>query len=324
LFSSLKGYETLIAIFFLTLFLFIHLPGVRSGSLVQRITSAIKIILFLSLIVGCFVKGPGQNPAWQNLQAPVLQGGLILALLRAIQLILGTYDGWMAVSFFAEEDSNPGRNIPKSYLIGALTIAILYIAINAAILYVLPVAAISKSTLAASDAARIVFGSRGSDFMILISIFSLISILNAYMMIPSRILYGLSRDGFFISRGTTVNKGGTPYYSLLFCYVISVLLVIFSSFERLFSLGAFLLTIVSTFAFASLIVLRKKEPGMTRPYKAWGYPYSTYFACIVSLVLVAGFAIQDRTSLFISAVITILSIPLYKLFVKKQTPANPD
>jgi APA family basic amino acid/polyamine antiporter len=81
------------------------------------------------------------------------------------------------------------------------------------------------------------------------------------MMIPSRILYGLSREGFFIKQATAVNKGGTPYFPLLFCYVLALLLIIFSSFEQLFALGAFMITIVTAFAFSSLLWLRKKEPS---------------------------------------------------------------
>jgi len=316
LFPSAKPYSTLIALLFLTLFMAINMPGVRSGSITQQVTSAIKILLFLVLIAGCFLSK--QEHVLQAAGRPLARGGLAIGIIRSLQLINGSYDGWFSVSFFAEEDNDPGRNIPKSYLFGALTIAVLYILINAAILYVLPVDVIARSPMAASEAASIAFGKWSSDFMILIALFSLISILNAYTMIPPRILFGLSREGFFVRQGTLVNKGGTPYFSLLCCYGFSVILILISNFEQLFSLGTFFTNIVFIFAFLSLIRLRKKEPALPRPYKAWGYPYTTYLALIVSLALFIGYAIGDRISLLTFLGATALSWILYRSFVQKS------
>jgi basic amino acid/polyamine antiporter, APA family len=317
LFPALNSYTTFIALAFLTLFTLINLPGVKSGSVTQQLTSAIKILLFLVLIVGCFISGPAKHSP--IIEHAVVQGGLLFGFFKSLQLIIGAYDGWMSVSFFAEEDHNPSKNIPKSYLIGALAIALIYILINAAILYVLPVSAIANSPLAAADAAAIVFGNWSTNFIIIISMLSLVSILNAYMMIPSRILFGLSRDGFFIKQGQVVNKGGTPYFSMLFCYILAAVLIIVGSFDLLFSLGAFLMTIVTAFAFASLIRLRHKEPELLRPYKAWGFPYTTYLLVFVTLALLFGFAISDQVSLLIVLIVVACSYPIYKILVRVKT-----
>lgn len=316
LFPLLRPYSTVIALLFLTIFTAINIPGVKNGSITQQLTSAIKILLFLVLIAGCFFTKHAYT--LQSVGRPFVKGGIALGIIRALQLINGSYDGWFSVSFFAEEDNNPGKNIPKSYLIGTSTVMILYVLINAAILHVLPVDTIARSPMAASDAAAIAFGKWSSDLMIVIALFSLISILNAYTMIPSRILFGLSRDGFFIKSGSRVNKGGTPYISLLFCYVLSVILIVISSFEQLFALGTFFTNIVFIFAFLSLIRLRKKEPELPRPYKAWGYPYTTYFALIASVALFIGFAIGDRISLFIFLIFSVLSWIIYRVFIQKN------
>jgi APA family basic amino acid/polyamine antiporter len=320
IFPQFTGKNTLIALSFLTLFTAVNLPGIKSGSLVQKMTSAIKVVLFLVLIVGCFTFHPDASQLTETNQTAIT-GGITTALFKALQLIMGTYDGWMSVSFFAEEDSDPSKNIPRSYLIGALTIAVLYVLINAAILYVLPVNVIAKSPLAASDAAAVAFGGWSATLMTCVAIFSLISILNAYMMIPSRILFGLSRDGFFIRQGAIVNKGGTPYYSLLICYVFAFVLILYSSFEQLFGLATIMMTLVTGFAFASLIQLRRKEPDFPRPYKAFAYPFSTYLALIVTIALFIGFAWSDKTSLYIMIGFIAISYPGYKMFVK---PNNND
>ena len=312
---ALAGHPAAVGSAFLTLFTLLNLPGVRSGSAVQQLTSALKIGVLLVLVLGCFVARPA--PA-----APVLASGVgsglvggaaVVAFFRAMQLILGTYDGWMSVSFFAEEDDDPGRNIPRSYFIGALTVIGLYVLINAAILYVLPLAVVAHSPLAAAAAAAVAFGSWSATFMQVAAIFILLSILNAYMMIPARILYGLSREGYFVPQGLAVNRGGTPYFALLACYGLSLLALVSNSFEQLFSLGAVLMTLVSALAFAALLRLRKTEPTLHRPYRAWGYPYATVLALVVTVVLFVGFAVSDGRSFLVVVAVFLAMYPLYRL-----------
>lgn len=317
-FPEFSEHKTLISVVFLTFFTALNWPGIRSGSLIQKFTSAIKVVLFLILIIGCFLYKPDASMAAKPL---LFTGGLLLGVFKALQLIMGTYDGWMSVSFFAEEDHNPDKNIPRSYLLGASMIAVLYVLINAAILYVLPVETIAKSPLAASEAANVAFGAWSGTLMTAVAIFSLVSILNAYMLIPSRILFGLGRDGFFISQSTVVNKGGTPYYSLLICYLFALVLTVSSSFEQLFGLATIMMTVVTGFAFASLIKLRNTQPDFPRPYKTFAYPFSTWLTLLVTVALFVAFAVSDLLSLGIVAAIFALSYPLYQLFVK---PDNND
>jgi len=316
LFPALQGHNKLIGVGYLTVFTLLNLPGVKNGSNTQKITSILKVALLLVLVVGCFFATPQQNQVASVTKTIVFSGALVLAFFRAMQLILSTYDGWMAVSFFAEEDENPGRNIPRSYFIGALTIIGLYLLINAAILYVLPVSAIAKSPLAASAAAAVAFGGWSSVLINIISLFAIISILNAYMMIPSRILFGLSRAGYFTTKAAIVNKGGTPYISLLLCYVITIVFIAFNSFEQIFALAAVMLTVVTALSFASLLRLRKKEPDIHRPYKAWGYPFVTILALVVTLVLFVGFSISDTRSFIIVVALFVLSYPFYRLIAR--------
>lgn len=317
-FPQFKDFQTLLALAVLTLFTMINLPGIRSGSFTQKLTSALKLLMFLVLIAGCFITGPSTATISSVATEPVVAGGLMITVLKSVQLIVGAYDGSMSVSFFAEEDTDPDRNIPKSYILGALMVCVTYVLINAAILYVLPIDVVAKSPLAAADAAAVAFGESGSKIMIAVAIFSLLSILNAYMMIPSRILFGLSRDGFFIKQAMIVNKGGTPYFSLILCYLIAVLLIVFSSFEIMFALGAFMMTIVMGFAFASLIKLRKTEPDFPRPYRAYGYPFTTYLALAVTIALFLGFAVSDPVSLTIILSIVVITYLGYRFFTIKS------
>jgi APA family basic amino acid/polyamine antiporter len=321
LFPFLKGFEMIIAIAFLVAFTFLHMGGIKNGNIAQQVTSVIKVVLFVVLIVSCFVftgYRPDNTIEATNTADSLVKGGIFLAILKSLQLIFGTYDGWMAICFFAEEDKNPGRNIPRSLFTGAIIVILIYVLINMAFFHVLPVSSLANAPLAASNVAKVIFGNTGATFVTVIAVFSLISILNAYMMIPARILFGLSRDGFFIKKGALVNKGGTPVIALLISSVMNFILILIGSFDELFSLAAFMEVIVMTLVFISLIRLRVREPGLPRPYRAWGYPWTTILMILISVGLFIGFAYSDHLSLLIIAVLSLISYPAFIVLTKKQ------
>jgi len=316
LFPDLRNYSTEMAISLLIAFVLLHLSGVKNGSVIQQITSLLKVICFFALLIACFTYS-GVKLAPIPKDNSLVQIGLLFGFFKSLQLIIGTYNGWNSVCFFAEENDDPGKNIPKSLFSGVLLVIAIYVLINIAFMYVLPIENIAKSNLAAADVANVIFGKNGAIIVTVISIFSLISILNAFMMIPPRILYGLSRDGFFTEKGTSVNKGGTPIVALLVSSVFSLFLICIGSFEVLFSFAAFTSIIVWGLAYYSLIKLRKSEPNLPRPYRSVWYPWTTIIAIIASIALLAGFVYSDPKSFIIIVGITLISYPLFLILRKK-------
>jgi len=316
LFPSLVGYETVMGLGFLVLFMLFHLNGVKSGSIAQQVTSVIKVLFFIALVIACFVIDTDTIPA-EKVER-LTEGSTILAFLTVLQLIMGAYNGWWSGCFFAEEDVNPSRNIPKALFTGVLMVIAIYVLLNMAFMHVIPPSALANSPLAASDVARVVFGDSGSRLVIVIAIVSILSILNAYMMIPARIMFGLSRDGFFIRQGANVNKGGTPVVSLLVTTAFSFVLIIIGSFQQLFALAGFMSLVVTGLAFAAHIKLRRSEPSMPRPYKAWGYPVTPIIVLIATVAMFVGFAKSDQFNFLIVIGVGVISYPAFKLLTKKM------
>ncbi|WP_264529433.1 APC family permease [Flavobacterium sp. N502540] len=316
LFPVLSNYSTVMAISLLLAFVLIHLSGVKNGSVIQQITSFLKVICFVALVIACFMYTGTEVPKIKT-DHSFFQIGLIFGFFKSLQLIIGTYNGWNSVCFFAEENDNPNKNIPKSLYSGVFLVVAIYVLVNAAFFHVLPIGTLAKSNLAAADVAKILFGENGAIIVTVISIFSLISILNAFMMIPPRILYGLSRDGFFFKQGTTVNKGGTPIVALLVSSLFSLFLICIGSFEVLFSFAAFISIIVWGLAYLSLLKLRATEPNLPRPYHSFWYPWTTIFAFVASIALLIGFIFSDPKGFAIIVVLTLISYPVF-LFLKKK------
>ena len=91
------------------------------------------------------------------------------------------------------------------------------------------------------------------------------------------------------------NQGGTPALSLLLSTIVGVLFVL-GSFEIVIAMLSFFFVANYTLSYTSLFVLRKKEPQMERPYRAWGYPWTTAIALLASaLFLLASIAPDLKT-----------------------------
>ena len=319
LFPSLRGFEKSIAIAFLTAFTLYHLTGVKSGSVMQQVTAIIKVLCFATLIISCFVFGHIKiNSDQASSLNTIVNGTIFLGILKSLELITGTYGGWEGLGCFAEEDKNPAKNIPRSFFTGAIIVMLIYVLINMAFLHVLPMSTLANSKLAAADAAEAVFGSKGAIIVTVIALCSIIGAFNGHLMEIIRILFGLSRDGFFIAKGAYVNKKGTPTVALLFSAALNLMLIFIGSFSILYALGGFMAVIVPTLAYASLIKLRIREPDLPRPYRAWGYPYTTIGIILISIGLFIGFALGDMSNFIVIAAISLLSYPAYVLLVKRK------
>ncbi len=144
-----------------------------------------------------------------------------------------------------------------------------------------------------------------------IMLVSLLSCLNANQLFCSRILYAMSSDGLFFRSFTRVNKGGTPTLSLLLSTIVGVAFVL-GSFERVIAMLSFFFVANYTLTYTSLFVLRKREPQMDRPYRAWGYPYTTGVALAGSIAFLIGSIVTDRDNAPLALAILVLSYPVYR------------
>ncbi len=136
-------------------------------------------------------------------------------------------------------------------------------------------------------------------------------------MICPRILFGLSREGFFIKKAMLVNKGGTPYVALIITFIIQTVLVIAGSFEQLFTLATFMNMLMLIFMFGSVIKLRKSEPALPRPYKSWGYPWTTLLMVLISISLFVSYIFADTSNFVIIIILIALSWPAF-VFIKQN------
>lgn len=324
LFPSLAGKAVPIAVGITVIFAVLQWRGIVLGSQVQNITSLLKALAFLILIVAAFSLG-GKGPASSTVINPAAAsiGAAIpfVAIMLAMQSVIYTYDGWSGVIYFSEEVKDPGRNVPRSLFGGILLIFVIYMLVNLALLYVLGLSGIAGQDFAAGTAARAIFGQTGETILISLTIVSMLSGINAYHLMATRVIFAMSRDGLFLRSAATVNSGGTPAEALFFSAGVAVLFIVFAKkFEIVIAALAFFFVANYALSFLSVFVLRRREPEKERPYRAWGYPWTTALALIGSVAFLLGAVAGDlaappgtkRASLY-ALLLLAASYPVFRL-----------
>jgi APA family basic amino acid/polyamine antiporter len=311
---ALRGHVKLVAIACTCLLMLLNWLGLRTGCRTQELTSLIKALALIGFVVACFVAAPSAAGVHASVGARFLnlpKGGMLLAVVIALQAVVVTYDGWYAAIYFAEEDEDPARNLPRSSIGGVLACVVIFLLVNVALLHVLPMHQLATSQIPAADAAKSIIGSRGKDVILVVSMLAAISTINASLMISPRILFAMARDGLMPRWMTLINKGGTPAAPLLLCTTTAVALVLSGSFETLIAVASFLYVAVYLSGFSALFALRMREPERSRPFKMWGYPWTNLGVLVASAIFLVLSVVADPKDAFFTLVMVALSYPVY-------------
>lgn len=310
LIPALQPKVTIIAAGTLVVFAALQRMGLRVSSGFQQITSLLKFLAFVLLVIACFALAVDTGP----IREPVPVRGWLetfAAVVLALQSVVVTYGGWQSALYFTEEDRDPARHLPRAMIGGVVLVIIIYMLVNLAFLYVLPLPQLAASTLPAADAARALFGAFGGEIITVLSLISLPPLINAILMIGTRILFAMGRDGLLAPRAARVNERGTPGTAMLMTAGAALLLVATGTFEKLIAMTAFFLAANYAVCCLALIVLRVRDPLAVRPFRAWGYPLSAYIVLAGALVFLGGVIVTDPRNSSYALMLLAASLPLY-------------
>ena len=312
LIPALAGKAAVVAAAVAIFFALLQWHGIVWGSTTQNITSLLKALAFLALILAGFILG-GKGAI--TAASPHTTAAITLsAVIVSIQSAIYTYDGWAGVIYFSEEVKHSERDIPRSLFGGVLLITAIYLLVNVSLLYVLPMSRIAGKEFAAGEAANVIFGAHGDTIFRCLTIASMLSAINALHLMATRVVFAMSRDGLFSRKAAVVNEGGTPTVSLFLSAAVALLFIAFGQkFERVITVLAFFFVANYILSFLSLFVLRRREPEKPRPYRAWGYPFTTALALLGSLLFLTGAIIADTKNSLYALGLLAVSYPVFRL-----------
>ena len=304
----LSGHVRIVALATLFFFGAINWLGVRQAGWTQEITSALKAIALVALVIAAFTLPHSVAAPVTSLHPP--HGvALLLALGVAMQGVFFTYDSYYTVVYCAEEIRDPGREIPRSIFNGVWLVIIIFLLVNAAFLAVLPISRMANDPFVAATVTNAIFGSNGETLIRLLMIVSLFGAISSGIIAAPRIILAMGRDGLFPHQATRVNERGTPVVALVMTIILIAAFIFSGTGDQVLAADVLLAASLYVITFTSFFVLRRREPNTDRPYKAPLYPVIPAVALLIVAAIVASMIFSDHRSALIVGALFVISWP---------------
>ena len=285
--------------------------GVRSASRFMNLVTALKYGSLAGLALLAFTSPSGTlahfTPAWS--------GGLDLSLLAtALIAIMWTYDGWADLSFMGGEVRDPGRTLPLALILGTSGIVLVYLLLNFAYIYLVPLPEMAASPLVAATAAERIpsFAGAGGAVVSGVVMVSCLGALTGSMMTGPRIFFAMADRGLFFRAIARVSpRFQSPSVAIWLATALGTVYVLLNDFQQL--ADKFILGIWPFYALAvaAVFVLRRTRPDLPRPYRTWGYPVVPVLFLLASLGMVLNALLTDPVNTGITFGIILGGIPVY-------------
>ncbi len=289
-----------LAAFVIALLTAVNYLGVRFGGIVQNVSTIAKVGGMAVLFVAAFAV-PGAGGSVANLTTPsatIHKSGLelIMAVAAALQGAFWAYDGWVKTTYFAGEVRDPQRNVPRATVLGMFIVTAIYLSMNLAYCWVLPVDVMAQSKLVAADVAdRIMNG--GAKFIAVVVMCSTFGANNATILASARIYFAMARRNVFPAvLGRAHPRFRTPAASLVVQGVWSIALLFTGTFDTLTDTLIFVSWIFYMTGAYGVIVLRRKMPDAPRPYKVPGYPWTPAIFVVFAAAFLVLTVVNDITA----------------------------
>lgn len=259
----------------------VHLRGVKTAAFFQNGATWLKIGLIVVFIAAGLFFGEGQNISFWP------QSGdfdLIKSRPFAVSLVyvMYSYAGWNAATYIVGEIRDPQRTVPRAIAIGTVLVTGLYLLLNAVFLRVTPMAELDGKLDVGHAAADHIFGLTGGKIMSGLICLGLVSCVSAMTWLGPRVLATMGQDTRALAYFARSTAEGVPLRGLIAQLVVVIALILTSTFDKVLTCVQFGLQLASFATVLGLIVLRVREPDLSRPYRCWGYPFTPLLFLAIS------------------------------------------
>jgi len=288
--------------------------GIRWSAIVLNAATIAKYGALLLLVLLAFGMGRGDVAHFTTTAGSLSPGLFGLSLVS----VLWAYDGWGDLSFVGGEVRDPERTLPRAMVLGTVAIVAIYLLVNAAYLYLIPIGTMAGSPLIAADAAQLLVGRIGVTIVALVVMVSTFSTLLGSLLTAPRIFFAMADDGLFFRRVARVHpRFQTPSTAIALTGCLGVAFVLAQSFEEL--ADQFVVAIFPFYALAAaaVFVLRRRRPDAIRPVRTWGYPVVPLVFVLASFVILAN-ALREHpgaTGLAFGGIL--LGVPVYYIWAAR-------
>ena len=290
----------------------INTRGAKQGAGVQNVFTILKVAGLVGLVALALLTRRGDSSHLLPMLPGEFSGGLLTAIGLAMISTLFAYDGWQFVSLVAGEIRDPGRNVPRSIVVGVLVVMAIYVSANVAYIYVLGQPRIATAERVAADAMREMIGPVGATLISLVILSSTFGAISANVLAAPRVFFAMGRDGLLFPQLARIHpRYETPFIAIWALAIWAALLTLTGGYEHLITMSGFANWIFFTMIVLSVIVLRRRHPDWPRPYRVTGYPVTVIVFVLVSSVFVLNTLLNSPRSSLMGLGLLLLGVPFY-------------
>ncbi len=318
-YSLSAGHVTALAL--VVLLTVVNYRGVTFSKHITNVSSVIKVAALGLFILFGLWSGSTQPIDFRINPQDIDFGQLVVAFGVALIAVAWAFAGWEEVTFVAGEVRDPARNLPRALVVGTASVTVVYLLVNYIYLKAMPVGEMAGIVRVGEVAANALFGETGAVLISAAVIVSIVGALNASILVGPRVYFAMARDGLFFKRAGTVHpRYRTPGQAVIFQAAWACVLTLSGTFEDLITFVTFANLMLWIAGAAAVFTLRRKQPDLPRPYKAWGYPAVPLLFIAGSAGILANMLFETPVESISGLALIALGIPAY-LYLRRRSNA---
>jgi APA family basic amino acid/polyamine antiporter len=267
------GNGQLLALGIVAVFAAINILGIGLAARLQTVLTATKLVVLGAFLVLAFTIGRGD---WHNFTLVATRTsphGVGTQFAVSLIFVMFAYSGWNAATYVAEEMKDPERTLPLALVAGTGAVVLIYLALNVAFIYALPLESMKGVVRVGAQTAGALFGPRGGDIFSATMAVGILSCVSAMVIVGPRVYYAMALDGCFFRGAAQVHaRWRTPVQAILYQTVASAAMVLTGTFERLIYYIGFALILFAALATAGIFRMRRRAGWKRLAAVSWAYP----------------------------------------------------
>lgn len=251
-----------------------------------RISGYVQLFMTLALFAGILIYLGAALPKLELVNYQPIFGRGMGGVFLMVPLSMLAFMGYDILPQAAEEVNAPVRKMVFLIPASILFVAFFYFMLTVVNAGLAPWEGLAKSKahIPIMDVVPIALGEKGPMIILISGIAGLITTMNAFMLGGSRLLMAMAKDGEIPAAFAYVHpKFHTPTVALIFLGLMGVIGSFFTELIVLFDTAASSVLVCYVLVAVTLIMLRRNEPDMERPYKVWAYPLIPILAILATL-----------------------------------------
>jgi basic amino acid/polyamine antiporter, APA family len=287
----------------------INYLGVRTGNRANVVITIAKVAGLAALPIMALLFSHA-SPEWTPVVPPVAHP--LAAFGVAMIAVLWANDAWYCVTWIAGEMKNPQRDLPRALFLGITLLTVVYVSVNVAYLYALPMNELRGVSRIGEKASTALLGSGGATFVALTVVVSTFGCNLAAILAGARLLFAMARDGVFLPIAARVHPVyRTPHIAVVALSSWAALLALSGTYEQLFTYVVFASSLLHMIGAVGVFVLRRRFPDRPRPYRVWAYPIVPIVFILASGAFVVNTLVEKPKESLAGLGFLALGVPFY-------------